>query len=371
MLVLSEEQKMIQESASRFMDDQFPFSRRQQITLSDDGFDRDLWRQFAELGWLALSIDESCGGIGGSLVDAALVHQQMGRVLMCSPYLNCLGGAATALNLSANESLKTEQLGALAAGEAIISCGLYESENIDDTPVTRARRSGSTLLVNGCKRLVPWGAQVDSVIVSVIVDDTPHLVLIPTNSPGIKIRPYRLYDGSRAADMEFSDVKAEEDWIVGRCDSNTLNRIVDREIAMMAMEASAVMWAIHDQTLEYMKTREQFGQTLSTMQALQHRMVDIYVNCQLAQSMAEQSITAVCHDTGNGHSTVQVSATKAFIGEKSRFTGKEGIQLHGGIGMTNDLPIGHYFKRLEAIDRIHGDADWHRNRYSRLSQPES
>ena len=225
--------------------------------------------------------------------------------------------------------------------------------------------------LNGCKRLVPWGAQTDQIIVSAMINNQTELFIVPTSSPGVKIRAYRMYDGSRASDIEFSDVLLSASNRLGKVDQKTLQQIIDSETAMMCMEASSIMWAIHDQTLEYIKTREQFGQTLGSMQALQHRIVDIYIQCQLCQSMAEDAISAMCSDSLNGDhyhgaQSKRVSAAKSFIGENGRSVGKEGIQLHGGIGMTNDIPIGHYFKRLCAIDSLNGNAAWHRNNFQNI-----
>ena len=366
-LVLSEEQKMIRESALRLLDEQFPFSLRQKLSKSEIGFDSGHWELFAEMGWLGIAIPEESGGLDGTLVDASLIYQQMGRTLLRSPYLTTLTGSIALVN-SAKGPEYTDILEQVISGNRILTCALSEAESPGHPIQTGLTGKHNQWMLNGCKRLVPWADQADDIIVSSIKEDEICLILVNAESPGIRKLPYRMYDGSRAADVEFSNVEVTEDLILGTVSESEIQHLLDIETAMMCMEASACMWEIHDQTLEFMKTREQFGQALSSMQALQHRIVDVYVKCQLAQSMAEDAILAADSIYNDPDSAQQnqkrISAAKAFIGEAGRLVGKEGIQLHGGIGMTDDIPIGHYFKRLTSFDRLNGDAFWHRKRFS-------
>ena len=366
-LILSEEQKMIRESALRLLDEEFPFSLRQKLSESETGFEVDHWKLFAEMGWLGIALPEESGGLGGSLVDASLIYQQMGRTLVRSPYLATLTGSRALAN-STKGSEYSDLLEQVVSGNRILTCGLSEAENPGHPVQTALAENNGQWKLNGCKRLVPWADQADDIIVSAIREGKYYLLIVSADSPGLGKRPYRMYDGSRTADVEFSNVEITEDRILGCVSEAVIQQMIDIETAMMCMEASACMWAIQDQTLAFMKTREQFGQSLSAMQALQHRIVDVYVKCQLAQSMAEDAILAaesICNNSDSDfRNTKRISAAKAFIGEAGRFVGKEGIQLHGGIGMTNDMPIGHYFKRLTTFDRLNGDASWHRRRYS-------
>ena len=366
-LILSEEQKMIRESALRLLDEEFPFSVRQKLSKSETGFDAEHWKLFAEMGWLGINLPETLGGLGGSLVDASLIYQQMGRTLVRSPYLTTLTGLK-ALTHFTNGSGHTDTLKQVVSGNRMLTCGLSETENPGHPAQTRLEENKDQWRLNGCKRLVPWAGQSDDIIISAIQKGEHYLLIVNANSPGVRKLPYRMYDGSRTADIEFSNVEITENCILGAISEADIQKLLDIETAMMCMEASACMWAIQDQTLEFMKTREQFGQPLSTLQALQHRIVDVYVKCQLAQSMAEDAILAaesICNNSDSDfHNTKRISAAKAFIGEAGRIAGKEGIQLHGGIGMTDDMPIGHYFKRLTTFDRLNGDASWHRRRFS-------
>ena len=367
MLHLSEEQQLIKDSASRFVDEQCPFGKRQQIAQSQSGFDAEGWKAFAELGWLGISIPESLHGFGGSLVDVALIVQQHGRTLLRSPYLHCIGSAAQAFVLDNDLEKSKGYLQKISMGEGIITTAFHESENPTATIQTSATHSDGRLTINGCKRLVPWGAQADHIIVSAVVDNSVSLIVIPTHTNGVKLRNYRMYDDSRASDIELSDVVVDSSYLLNGLEEEQVQQLIDMETALLCMEASEIMWAVHDQTLEYLKTREQFGQTLSSMQALQHRIVDVYVKCQLAQSLAEDAMVAV-NDDYNPSVSRRVSAAKSFIGQNGRLVGKEGIQLHGGIGMTDDIPIGHYLKRLTAIDLLNGNSAWHRQRFYQLDE---
>ena len=364
---LSEEQRMIRESAQRLMEEQFPFSLRQKLNESDAGFKPEHWKLFADMGWLGITLPEKFGGLGGSLVDASLIYQQMGRALVRSPYLATLT-ASIALAISAKSTKQTAILEQVVSGSRILTCGFSEADNPDHRIQTTLSAINDRWILNGCKRLVPWAGQADDFIVSATKEGEHYLVMVSSDSTGVRKSPYRMYEGSRTADVEFSNVAVTQDCILGRVSENNIQQLFDMETAILCMEASACMWAIHDQTLEFMKTREQFGQPLSSMQALAHRIVDVYVQCQLAQSMAEDAILAAdCiygRPDSDEHNGKRISAAKAFIGEAGRFVGKEGIQLHGGIGMTNDISIGHYFKRLTTFDRCNGDASWHRRRFS-------
>ena len=372
MFKLSEEQSLISESAKRYTEEQFDFRKRQEINQSENGFDKTQWQKFAELGWLGIGFPEACGGFGGSLVDTALLVQQQAKALLMTPFATTVGMSGSVLQLAGNEEQQS-YIESIIAGDAIICCAFSEAEQPDPLQVdTHAVKTDTGYVINGCKRLVTWGAQSDYVIINAKLGDAQAdpkygLFIVPTKSKGLNLLPYKMYDGSRSSDMEFSDVEIPVANKLDKGDPQIVQQVCDNATALLCAEASAIMWAIHDQTLEYMKTREQFGQTLGSMQALQHRIVDVYVLCQLCQSMAEDAVMAMTEDYCE--STAQrVAAAKAFIGMHGRKVGKEGIQLHGGIGMTDDLAIGHFFKRLSAIERLLGNTTWHLQRCQKLSK---
>ena len=367
MFNLNEEQQLIREGVARFVTEQFSFNQRQVIAQSDDGFDRGQWKSFAELGWLGIGYPENYGGFGGSYIDVAQICAEQAKLLLMSPYLSCVGTAGNALLIAGTEKQKLKYLSGIADGSTIITRALFESDCPNDAPQTQGLIKGDNLRVNGFKRLVPYAAQSEYLIVNAVIDSEEKLIVIPTHSAGINLRPYRMYDASRSADVEINNVDVSVENILSAPTSDkVVSQVTDMEIALMCVEASSIMWAIHDQTLEYLKTREQFGVTLSTFQALQHRIVDVYVKCQLAQSISEDAMMAAIEAPGSEETSRRISAAKAHIGQHGREVGKEGIQLHGGIGMTGDVPIGHYFKRLSAISQLNGDNHWHQRRYLKL-----
>ncbi len=366
MFLLSEEQELIRSSVSRYIAEQFSFRHRQRILDSKEGYDRDQWRQFAELGWLGMAIPEEYGGYGGNIVDIALVCQEFAKALLISPYLTTIGVARAALVLSASDPQKACYLRQIAEGRAIIACALNEQENPSSPIQTWAGQSGNEYILNGCKRLVPFGHQADYLIASALLDGEVTLFIVPSHSQGVIKRPYKLYDGRRAADIELSDVTLGQDQVLPGGTGENIATVQDIETALLCAEASAMMWEIHHQTLNYMKRREQFGQTLSQMPALQHRIVDLYVQCQLAQSMAESAVLAADGSLPAADRMREISAAKVHIAEQGRLVGKEGIQLHGGMGMTDDMAVGHYLKRITGIAQMNGNVNWHRDRYGRL-----
>ena len=366
MFVLSEEQELIRSSVSRYIAEQFSFRHRQRTLDSEEGYDRDQWRQFAELGWLGMAIPEEYGGYGGNIVDIALVCQEFAKALLISPYLTTVGVARAALVLCASSPQKACYLRQIAEGRAIIACALNEQENPSSPIQTRAGQSGNEYILNGCKRLVRFGQQADYLIASALLDGEVTLFIVPSHSQGVIKRPYKLYDGRRAADIELSDVTLGQDQVLPGGTGENIATVQDIETALLCAEASAMMWEIHHQTLNYMKRREQFGQTLSQMPALQHRIVDLYVQCQLAQSMAESAVLAADGSLPTADRMREISAAKVHIAEQGRLVGKEGIQLHGGMGMTDDMAVGHYLKRITGIAQMNGNVNWHRDRYGRL-----
>lgn len=369
MLELSDEQQIIQDSVRRYLSENCSFDQRQQQIQSVHGFDRERWQSFAELGWLGMAFPEQYGGFGGTLVDAAVIHEQLGRSLLPSPYLSSVIGAGTALLCAGAEQQKSEYLAAIADGTLLISCAFTEKStalNLADHIATLAVGTDQGYELNGAKALVPYAGEADRFIVSASLNDRDCLFLVPAQADGLRITEYRMYDGSRCGDMELTGVRIGTETMLPGSGADAVKATFDNETAVICLEAAGIMWSVHQQTLEYMKTREQFGQKLGAFQALQHRAVDMYVQCQLADSLAWDAVEAVVYETDKKQRSRRVSAAKAYIGETGRNVGQEGIQLHGGIGMTDALPIGHYLKRLTAIDRLHGDARFHRRRFNSL-----
>ncbi|MFT5505117.1 MAG: alkylation response protein AidB-like acyl-CoA dehydrogenase [Gammaproteobacteria bacterium] len=362
MISMNEDQRMIVESVRRFLREQFPFTRRQALTSSEMGFNHNDWIEFASLGWTGMSIADEYGGFGGSEIDSLLIYRELAESLVPGPFLQSVISACSIIQSVADKTTKQALLPSIADGSKMFSTAWFEDDDISNVQ-SQLDKKGQSYCLNGCKRLVPWGMQVDQVLLTAKLSDTVVLINLPIGAQGIDALNYRFYDGQRASDMSFNNVTVNPEWIIGPVTTDQVQSVIDLESAALCFESSALMWAIHDQTLAYMKTREQFGQTLSSMQALQHRIVDVYVDCQLAQSMAEDAVLAAVNSLDANDTATRISAARLFIADRGKRVGKAGIQLHGGIGITNDIPIGHYFKRLSAISLLNGNSHWHRQRF--------
>lgn len=369
---LSEEQTIFRDSIARLLGDDYPFVARRRIVAEGEGYREDHWSRFAELGWLAAPFPESAGGLGWGVLASALIMEQFGRALMAGPFLPTVVLGGTAILRGGTDAHKHALLPAVMAGDLKLAFAHEEpGSRHDPSYVTASATStGDGYVLSGTKANVAFVSVADHIVVSArtsgAADDREgiSLFLVPRTADGVAITPYVTQDGGRAGDVSLSDVSVGKDALLGAQGQglSIIDDVLDAGAAAACAEAVGAMWSIHDQTLEYMKTREQFGAKLGSFQALQHRMVDMYMACQLAQSLTMDAVAAL--DRGVRHEARQaVSAAKVHVSRAARRVGQEGIQLHGGIGMTMELPIGHYFKRLTAIGLSYGDAAYHRRRY--------
>jgi pimeloyl-CoA dehydrogenase small subunit len=365
---LNEEQQLLKNSAERFVEQDYSFEKRRDIIASPDGFDREVWAQMAELGWLGLPFSEADGGYDGTPVETMILMEALGRGLMVEPYLATvvLGGGLVAALGSADQ--KSAVLPPLIAGEMQLAFAYAEPQSRFDPAdiTTTASKDGEGYLLNGHKAVVLNGGSADKIIVSARTSGEQRdqggisLFVIDAGAAGLKVKSYPTIDGFRAAEVKLSDVSAE---VLGDIDAAypAIEAVLDAGIAAIAAEAVGAMQILHDDTLEYLKARQQFGQAIGSFQVLQHRMVDIYIELEQARSAAvlatlrltDNDPEARCH---------ALSAAKVQIGQASRFVGQNAIQLHGGIGMTDELRISHYFKRLTMITGQFGSVDYHLDR---------
>lgn len=373
---LSEEQVIFRDSVARFLADEYPFDRRQALVAEGDGFSPDHWRAFADLGWLALPFPEDYGGLGGSPVETMLLMEQFGRHLVASPYFASIVLGGQLLVEGGSEAQKTELLPALGAGELKLAFAFAESQaRYDLTDVeTRAEPVGDGFRISGCKTMVFHGGVADQLIVLARTAgpardrDGLSLFLVTPEAAGLASRHYRTQDGGRASDLRLDAVRVGPEALIGPLGAAAplVERVADVAVAALTAEAVGAMWAIYEQSLDYAKTRTQFGQALGSFQALQHRLVDLYMKCQLAQSMMQDATLSLAA-AGRVAAARAAAAAKYKVGDCARAVGQDGIQLHGGIGMTMDLPIGHYFKRLTMINVTLGDPSHHLRRYGAMS----
>ncbi|MEM7408136.1 MAG: acyl-CoA dehydrogenase [Pseudomonadota bacterium] len=376
MLNPNDEQRLIQESARRLLDTEYAFEARQKRLAEDQEFSAELWRQFAELGWLGLALPEDIGGFGGSDTEAALLMQEFGRRIVVEPYLMSvvLGGGLVATG--AQPELRQRVLQAMMAGDLQLAVALaepgarYELQRVQ----TEARAADGGYRLSGRKAVVLNGSAAHEIVVvartSGSVDEERGLTLfvVPADADGVRITGYRLNDGQRAADIELTQVAVGADRVLGDVDAGfeLLDGAVDRATVAACAEALGAMDAVMDMTAEYLKTREQFGRPLSANQALKFRMVDLHFAVEESRSMTQGALHAL--NEAPAARRAAVSAMKYKVGQTARLVGQEGIQLHGAIGMTEEYAVGHYYKRLETLRLLFGDPEYHLARYGRWRQ---
>lgn len=372
---LTDEQRLLRESLERFRQQDYTFERRRAHLAQLESGDDPIWTMMAELGWLAATLPEDHGGLGGDAIDLAIMMEQFGRALLAGPFVPSVVLAATALRIAGSENQKAAILPAVAEGRAKLALAYLESGRHAPAEVAAtARRNGADYVIDGHKVAALSGNLADHLLISARTNGGAadpsgvSLFLLPHNVNGLSIAHYRTHDGGWAADLRMQQVKVDADALVGAEGHGlaALEAALDAGIVALCAEAVGATWALHDMTLDYIKVRKQFGATLGSFQALQHRMVNMYMKCQLAQSMAMAA--AAAFEKGDARTRGRAaSAAKVQIGRAARQVGEEALQLHGGIAMTDEYAAGHYFKRLAMIRLTFGDEDFHLERYRKLS----
>ena len=363
---LTDEQQMLRESASRFVREQYGFEARRKWS-ADAGWSPERWHQYAEMGWLSLSIPEELGGLGCSFVETALVAEELGRGMVLEPFIACAVMAARLVECGDGPQfaqLRAVLLEGIASGTAVVLTAHSEpgSRFELDRVATRARRSGAGWVIDGTKMLVAGAPGATQFIVSANVEgEGIALFVVPRDA--VKLDIYPLIDGTRAADIELHGVELGGDCLLAAPGSAVafLEEASDRAALAQVAEGLGCMEAVLALTSEYLKTRHQFGQAIGKFQALQHRMAEMFVEVQETRSILYRGIANL---EGTPPARKQaVSAAKVMLGSAGRFVGGQGIQLHGGIGVTDEYQVGHYYKRLLTLEKLHGDSDWHLARF--------
>jgi pimeloyl-CoA dehydrogenase small subunit len=365
---LSDEQRMLQDSVERLMADQYGFEQRKLALAEPTGYSRAMWAQFADMGLLALPFSEEDGGLNGGPVDTLIVMQALGRALAVEPYLSTVVLCGTLLRHAGSAAQRAELVPGIAAGELTLAFAHSETQARFDLAdvATTARREGDDWVINGGKRFVLAGDSADRLIVSARVSgdrrdrDGIALFIVDASAAGVSRRGYRTQDHSRAADMAFANVRVADSALLGSAGAAlpVIEQAVDVAIAALAAESIGLMEYTHQLTVEYMKVRKQFGVTIGSFQALQHRAVDMLVSIEQARSMALYA-AMMCSEADPVERSKAISAAKVQIGKSARFVGLEAIQLHGGIGMTEECHAGHYMRRLGVVELLFGDTAHH------------
>ena len=372
-LSLSVEHSILRDSVERFVRESYPSNKRRNFVDENKGFLQENWQKFSKLGWLGLNLTEEFGGNGGSAIDTMVVAEALGPGLILEPFLETVVMGSKLIQVGYNEKQKSEVLSNLVRGRLILTFAFAEPQSrysLSDVQLS-AKRNGDQFVLNGKKAVVRHASSADRIIVSARTAGNRRdkrgitLFLIERNSPGLSRRDYKLQDDIPASELVFDNVCLSRTAMIGDldCALPMIELVVDHGIAMVCAEAVGIMSALYTATLQYVKTREQFGQPIGKFQVIKHRMVDMLMSCEEARSMAYMATLKLGESDPNVRKRA-ASAAKVSIGKAARFVGQQSIQLHGGMGMTDELNVGHYFKRLTMIDILFGDVDFHLKRYS-------
>jgi alkylation response protein AidB-like acyl-CoA dehydrogenase len=364
---LTEIQSMLADSVEKFIRNDYDFETRQKYAGSETGYSADVWQTFSDLGWTAVSLSEEDGGFDGGPLETMLLMQQFGRGLVVEPYLANIVLAAGVLRRSATELQKTKWLHPVVSGELQAALAFVEPQSRYDIAniETTAKADGDDWILNGSKGVVLNGGNAGLLIIPARTagdstsTDGITLFAVGGKSDGLSVRAYPTVDGHQAAEITLDNVKVSGDAVLGEVGNGyaTLEATIDEATLAVCAEAVGIMQSLTDKTVEYAKNRIQFGVPIGSFQALQHRMVDMLTACEQSYSLL---IWATMENAdGSGDAKRAVSALKYQIGTAGKLVGEEAVQIHGAIGMTWDLDVAHFFKRLTVIGQMFGNADWH------------
>jgi alkylation response protein AidB-like acyl-CoA dehydrogenase len=370
----SEEQNMLKDSVARFVQDQYNFDTRRKVVDSEEGYSRENWQIFAELGWLSIPFSEEHGGFGGGPIDSMVVMEELGKGLVAEPFVATVLLFGGLLSKGGSSAQKSTCIGPIIEGSLQGAFAFVERQSrfeLSDVK-TSAEKSGDNFVINGEKTVVSNGSMADKIIVSARTSSGQSdeqgisLFLIDANAPGVEKTTYRLMDGQLVANISLTDVAVAGDQLVGELDQGfaLMSEVVSEVMMALSAEALGIMEKLNATTIEYAKTRKQFGVAIGSFQALQHRMVDMLTACEQTKSMLYRAVCSM--DEGGDEAQKNILALKVMVGRAGKLIGGEAIQLHGGMGITDELDVGHYVKRLMVINTTFGDADYQQQKFSAL-----
>jgi pimeloyl-CoA dehydrogenase small subunit len=370
---LSEEQRLLKDSVDGLLADSYDFDQRKKYAAENGGWSKTVWNKLAEQGLLGLPFPEADGGFGAGAVETAIVMEALGKALVIEPYLSTviLGGGF--LRHGGSDAQKAAHVPSIIDGSKTLAFAQLEKNsryNLADVTTT-AKKKGSGWIIDGEKFVVLHGETADTLIVTARTKGGQRdrngigVFLVPANAKGVTVKGYATQDGMRAADIRFEGVEVGADAVIGDAENGLplVERVVDEARIAMCAEAVGAMDESLKSTVEYLKTRKQFGVTIGNFQTLQHRAADMFVALEQARSMSIFATMASDFEDAAERAKA-VAAAKVQIGKSLKFVGQQSIQLHGGVGMTMELKIGHYFKRLTMIESTFGDTDYHLRRVS-------
>jgi len=370
----SEEQNMLKDSVARYVQDDYEFETRRKNAASADGFSREQWQTFADLGWLSIPFSEAHGGFDGGATDVMAVMEELGKGLVVEPFVATVLLFGGLLSKSANVVQQEACIPSIIDGSLQGAFAYLERQSrfeLADVK-TSAQREGDNFILNGEKTVVFNGAVADKIVVSVRTSGGQSdeagisLILVDAKAAGLSRSSYRLMDGQLVANLTFDNVTVAADQILGDLDEGFAlmkSVIADVTIAICA-EGLGIMQKLNAITIEYTKTRKQFGVAISSFQVLQHRMVDMFMAAEQAKSLLYRAVCSA--EDQSDELEKDVIALKVMVGRVGKLIGGEAIQLHGGMGMTDELDVGHYAKRLMMINTTFGDADYQQQKFTAL-----
>jgi alkylation response protein AidB-like acyl-CoA dehydrogenase len=369
----TEEQELLRGSIQRLLRDQYGFDARRKIVATEEGWSRKHWSAFAELGLCAAPFRESSGGLGGGPLATMIVMREFGRNLVVEPFFETVVLAGGLIDDIGSQAQRDALLPQIMAGESIWALAWAEGRSRYDLSnvATSARRDGDGYLLSGTKAAVIGAPWADQLIVSARTSGGQRdrsgvsLFVVDRHSANLDLQSFKTIDGRRAAEITLIDVQVPASQLLGTEGEGgaALEACRDRAIAALCAEAVGAMSELNSVTLEYAKTRKQFGVALGTFQVLQHRMVDMFIALEESISLTQHLNHTLA--AGEPHGSKLASGTKSKVGDAARFVAEQAVQLHGGMGMSDELNVGHYFKRIASINVQFGDPTYHLMRYAR------
>jgi alkylation response protein AidB-like acyl-CoA dehydrogenase len=372
----SDEQQQLHDTVNRYLTEQYTFERFRAINASPSGWDKAAWAGLAELGVLALNVPVAQGGLGFGPLETLSVMGACGRSLLLEPFSSSAVIATAALR-AFDDAAAAQLLTRMASGEAIAVLAHYEPDSRFETQwvSTRAQTSGDHYLLDGHKAVVLHAGASDTLLISARTAGQPgdahgvSLFRVPRDARGLTLDAYPTIDGQRAAEVYLKAVQVPADSRLGAEGAAlpAIDAALDTGLAALCAEAVGVMQALVDATVAYVQSRQQFGVPIGRFQALQHRIADMLIHLEQARSMSYLAALR-CADPNVTERRRALSAAKALMGQSARFVGQQAVQLHGGMGMTDELIVSHWFKRLTAAELMFGDSDTHLQRYAALTR---
>ena len=370
----NEEQTLIQRQVAQFIQRDYEWEKRQALAKSELGFSSENWKIFADLGWLGISLSEESGGFGGSALETMIIMEEFGKGLVVEPFLETIVLCAGLIDSCGNKDQKSEILKKVISGEMHLALGFVEPQsrfNLADV-ITEAKKKGDGFVLNGFKSVVMNGPSATNIIISARIsgkqseEEGISLFVIDPKLEGVSLRNYPTVDGRRASEITLENVDVSSSCLLAEEGKGfkELEKAIDSATLAICAEAIGAMEVLYKTTVEYTKIRKQFGQAIGKFQVLQHRMVDMFMEYEQSKSLLYMATIKQAEKAED--SKKAISGLKYQVGKAAKFIGQQAVQLHGGMGVTDELNVGHFFKRLTTIITIFGNTDYHLKRYSQL-----